>query len=58
MKNMSSSIENISKSKTRGQTPVKTNLGDKTNLFPLFFMCIVFILTFDFIPNFGQFRAQ
>jgi hypothetical protein len=50
--NMSNNHEKRGKSKIGGQTLVRTNLGDKTNLFPLFFLCIIFNLMFIFYPQF------
>jgi hypothetical protein len=43
--------------KTRGETLVRTNLGEKTSLV-LFFLCSDFILTFDFVSSFGRTDAQ
>jgi hypothetical protein len=42
------------KSKTGGETPRRTNLGENTSLVGFYYVCTVFILTSHFIPSFTK----
>jgi hypothetical protein len=56
MKNMCSSPgAGKAKTKTGGETPLRTNLGEKTILSPVFSLCTVFILTSHFFTGFIYF---
>jgi hypothetical protein len=44
-------------SETRNETPLRTNLSDKTNLVPFDFNCTVFILNSHFVPSFNETKA-
>ncbi len=59
MKNMCNSPgAGKAKTKTGAETPLRTNLGKKTILSPVFSLCTVFILTSHFFASFRYFTEN